>query len=141
MLFSRHYFTSFIALIALLSELLVIFLGGVPYAPGQFYVELQISSYVSIALLGLMVLGVIALMVWKRRMPDLPRAPDTVAAVMTYIADSRMLEDFEGLEFCDDIELRDKLAVRGKKYMYGKKPGSDGNTRFMVDEESPSMYL
>ncbi|KAF2674646.1 hypothetical protein BT63DRAFT_435720 [Microthyrium microscopicum] len=140
MLFKSHYFASFIACIAVLAELLVIFLGAVPFAPGQFYEELLMACYTSMALLGLMVVSVVIMIIWKRRMPDLPRAPDTVSAVMTYVADSRMLDDFEGAEYCDDNELRNRIGGRGKRYVYGKRPGSDGQSRYLVDEESTLVY-
>jgi len=140
MLLKRYYFCSFIAAIAVLSDLLIIFLGVVPFYPGQVFLELLVACYVSIALLSLMVIGVVALIVWKRHTPDMPRPPDTVAGVMSYVADSRMLEDFEGAEFLDDRDLTTRISNLGKKYKYGRQPGSDGQMRYMVDEQTSLNY-
>ena len=92
------------------------------------------------AILGLMVVAAIALMIWKRRLPDLPRAPDTIAAVVSYVSESKMLEDFEGLEYADDRELYQRVATTGKRYVYGKKLATDGVDRYLVDEEDSNIY-
>lgn len=88
------------------------------------------------ALLGLMALSIIALMFWKRRLPDLPRPPDTLGAVVSYVADARMLDDFEGFEYLDDRDMGARLRASGKKYVYEKRHGSDGQERYLVDEDT-----
>jgi hypothetical protein len=83
-----------------------------------------------------MVIAVIALIIWKRRLPYLPRAPDTVAAVLSYISDSRMLGDFEGCEYLNDRDLGNHIVGLGKRYVYSKLPGSDGQLRYLIDGDS-----
>jgi len=139
MLFKGHFFAATMAFIAVLSELLIIFLGAVPYSPGQVLMELLIASYVCMAVLGIMALGIIALIFWRRRLPELPRAPDTIAAVASYVADSRMLDDFEGCEYVDDREMAERVGA-GKRYVYGKRVGSDGQRRYLVDEDTQLGY-
>src|SRR4051812_31136570 len=85
MLFNGYIFASFIALVALLSEALVITLSGVPFNPGQIYLELLICSYASMAILALMIGAMGTVIWWKWRLPVLPRKPETVAAVMSYL--------------------------------------------------------
>jgi hypothetical protein len=140
MFFKGYYIASFIAFVAVVSEVLVIILGAVPYAPGQVYVELLVSAYMSMSLLGLMIIALITLMFWKHNLPDLPRAPDTVASMVTYVAESKMQEDFETAEWCDDRELSGRIVALGKRYVYGKQAGSDGEYRHLVDEEPTLVY-
>jgi hypothetical protein len=140
MLLKGYYFSSLMSLITVASEILIIFLGSVPLSAGRIHAELYVATYASFALLSIMFAGVVALVIWKRRMPDLPRAPDTIAAVTSYVADSRMLDDFEGFEYCDDNEMRSRLDTTGKRYVYGKRLGSDGQSRYLVDEDTQLNY-
>ena len=140
MLLKGYYFGSFIAVIAVLSDLLIIFLGVVPFNPGQVYLELLVSCYVSMTLLSLMIIGVITMIIWKRRMPDLPRAPDTMAGVMSYVADSRMLDDFDCAEYLDDRDLEGRFTRIGKRYTYGRGLGTDGQMLYLVDEQNRLNY-
>jgi len=135
MLFKRYFFATATAIIAVFADILIIFLGVVPYESGEIFLELLVASFVSMGVLGIMVLGIVALFLWKRRLPDLPRAPNTIAAVVSYVADSRMLDDFEGCEYLDDRELSNRIAGLGKRYVYGKRPGSDGHSRYLIDED------
>jgi hypothetical protein len=131
-----HVFVACTAVIAVLAEFLIIFLGAIPYSAGQVVLELNIVAYVSMVLLGLMVASLMALMFWKLRLPDLPRAPETLGAVVSYVADTRMLGDFEGYEYLDDRDMGARLTMTGKKYVYGKMHGSDGQERYLVDEDT-----
>jgi hypothetical protein len=140
MLMKRHYFASWMALASVFSEILIIAVGVLPYAPGQIKIEMLIAHYFCFSVLGIMILTVIYLMFWKQRLPDLPRAPDTVAALITYLSESKMLGDFEGLEYADDRELANKIAGSGKRYVYGKMAGMDGEQRFLVDEDSMTVH-
>ena len=136
MLFSRYPFASSIALVALLSEILIVMLSGVPFSPGQIYMELLVCSYTSMAILALMVVAIIALLLrrWRGGL-NLPRTPDTLAAVMSYICASQMLDDFEGLECLDKGERDRRIVALKKRYEYGQRRGVDGVVRWAVDEQ------
>lgn len=140
MLFNRHFFASIMAVVAVLADVLTIFLGVVPFAAGQVFLELLIACFISIGVLGVMVLSVAALIVWKRRLPNLPLVPDTIAAVGSYISDSRMLSDFEGCEYLNNRDLANRIVGFGKRYVYGKRLGSDGQLRYLVDEETSLVH-
>ena len=135
MLFRRYFFATAVAIITVLADILIIFLGAVPFEQGQIFLEMLVASFISMGLLGIMILGIVALFLWKRRLPVLPRAPNTIAAVASYVADSRMLDDFEGYEYLDDRELSNRIAGLGKRYVYRKRPGSDGHLRYLIDED------
>jgi len=136
MLFKGYFVAASMAIIAVLADILIIFLGAVPFTSGQVFMELLVASYSSMAILGIMILGLVALFIWKRLLPHLPRTPDTIAAVTSYIADSRMLDDFEGCEYLSNHELSNRIAGLGKRYVYGRWPGSDGHPRYLIDEDS-----
>jgi hypothetical protein len=135
MIYHRHFLAAGLAFTAILADILIVSLAGVPYSPGQIWLELLICSYTSMAILGIMVLSIIALLVWRRKSPDLPRAPDTLLGVISYIADSKMLDDFEGTEVLKDKDIENRINGLGKRYGYGCMVGMDGQTRRMVDEE------
>jgi hypothetical protein len=135
MIYHKHFFAACLACTAILADFLVISLAGVPYSPGQIWLELLVCSYTSMAILGIMILSVIALLFWRRKSPDLPRAPDTLMGVMSYVADSKMLDDFDGAEVLKRNDIDDRINGLGKRYGYGRFLGMDGQTRFMVDEE------
>ena len=140
MLFKGYFVATAMAIIAVLADALILFLGAVPFTSGEIFMELLVASFSSMAILGIMILGLVALFVWKRRLPNLPRSPDTIAAVASYVADSRMLEDFEGCEYLDNRQLFNRIAGLGKRYVYGKSLGSDGQSRYLIDEDSQLVY-
>ncbi|KAE9966034.1 hypothetical protein BLS_007239 [Venturia inaequalis] len=120
MTYNRHALASYLAFTAILSDVLVIAIAGIPYSPGQIYVEFLACFYVTIVILGLMVLGIVMTMVWRRWTPDLPRTPDTILAVMSYVADSRLLDDFDGCEGLSSREVENRVNGLGKRYGYGR---------------------
>jgi hypothetical protein len=135
MTYHCHFLASSLAFIAILSDILVITIAGIPYSPGQIYLELLVCFYTTIIILGLMVVGILGTMFWRRWTPDLPRTPDTILAVMSYVADSRLLDDFDGCEGLGSREVEDRVNGLGKRYGYGRYVGVDGQTKWMVDED------
>jgi hypothetical protein len=140
MLFRGHFVAGGIAFVAVLADVLVVMIGAVPYAPGEVYYELLAATYSSITILSVMAIALVVLMFWKRRAPELPRCPDTVAAIVSYVSDSRMLDDFEGAEYLNNAEVGNLIAGKGKRYVYGKSLGSNGQYRYMVDEDPQTNF-
>lgn len=136
MLYHKHVFAASLAFTAILADALVIAIAGVPYSPGQIWMELIVCSYVSMSVLGVMIVAIIALLFWRRQSPELPRAPDTILGVISYVADSNLLGDFEGMESVSKQEMDDRINGLGKRYGYGFEVGMDGQKRFMIHEES-----
>jgi hypothetical protein len=136
MLLKGYYVGALTALMAVLSDVLIIFLGAVPLSPGQDPLELLVATYTCFAVLGAMVVSVGVMIYWKHGLPDLARAPDTIISVMSYVAHSgRLLEKMEGMEYLDDRDLAGRINRLGKKYVYGKGLATDGTYRHLVDEE------
>lgn len=76
LLFRNHVFVSIMAVLAILYEVLIITLPRVPFSPGETYLELLVSSYISMGIFGVMILVLLSFF-WKRRLPHLPRWLDT----------------------------------------------------------------
>ncbi|KAK5019867.1 hypothetical protein LTR39_000093 [Cryomyces antarcticus] len=136
LLYHRHTLPAVVACTTILAEVLVITITGVPFASGQTWLQFLVSVYLSMGILGIMVLVVVALFFWRRRAPHLPRDPDTLAAVMSYVGASRMLDDFEGLEGMERKERDRMVKSWGKTYGYGWFVGRDGVGRWAVDEDA-----
>jgi len=114
----RHFFAAFLAFNAVLAEMLVITLGNLPFTSGRTQRDLLTCLHLSMTALTVMCCCMVAKMVWRRKTPDLPRAPDTILSVMSYVADSHMLDDFEGCEVLEskknreqDFRIREEIQI------------------------------
>ena len=142
-LWNFNFFGAAIALIAILSDILIIVIAGVPYNSGEVWLAALASFYISFGIVGLMLLALIALFVWRRSNPPIPREPDTLASVWTYLCASEMLGDMDGMEYMDEKRRDRTIMVGGRRYFYGMATGVDGRDRYMVDHErvgGPVVY-
>jgi hypothetical protein len=142
-LWNFNFFGAAIALVAILSDFLIIIIAGVPYNSGEIYLAALASFYISFGIIGLMLLALIALFMWRRSDPTMPREPDTLASVWTYLCASEMLGDMEGMEYMDEKRRDRSIRVGGRRYFYGISTGTDGRDRYMVDHErvgGPVVY-
>jgi hypothetical protein len=116
------------------AEFLVVALSGLPYRPGQLRGEFLFCGITSMAILGLMIVELIFVNIWRRSLPHLPRPPNSIAAVMTYVAGTSMIRDLDGLEQLSISERNRKIRDLGKAYAYGWRREEDGRVRWVVDE-------
>jgi hypothetical protein len=72
--------------------------------------------------------------IWRRMLPDLPRKPNTVAAVLSYVVGTNFCADFEGLEKASIKERDRRITALGKRYGFGMVQEPDGTERCVVDE-------
>jgi hypothetical protein len=129
-----HVAAASVALTGLLAEFLVLALAGLTYRPGQLRSEFLFCGVVSLIILALMVAQLAAINLWiTRRLPQLPRKPDTIAAVMTYVAGTAMVHDFDGLEGLGTRERNRAVRRLGKAYAYGWRRDDSGRVRWIVD--------
>lgn len=112
-------------LMSLAAELLPVFLANIPYALTLTYDTHRVCTFLSLAILGVMVLVLVATLFV--RWPFMPVDPRTLAGAMYYVADS-------------DVLMRDLaegngvvLASSESKYFYARVVGSDGQARMAVD--------
>ena len=89
-----HYFNAYIALVAILNEPLIVCLANVPFKPGHAFEAYTVATWLSVAILLMMLAGLI----WKLcrwDTVDVKRRPGTIAANLVQICGSHMLVDFE----------------------------------------------
>lgn len=125
-----------VAIVALLGEILVIMLPGVPFTSGERLIQFFVCADPSLAILGLMLLMIPALMVWRVwSVPYLPRKNDSLAGVVSYVAGSGLIRDCEDLDARSTEERNATLMGMEKTWRYGKSEGTDGTRRWLVDED------
>jgi hypothetical protein len=111
----RNLLTGIVTLMAFLSEILVIMLTAVPFTTATAYEAHQISVYISIIILGVMVLIVPAVLFWQTRIKEteVPEMPECIADVLALIADERR---WSVLGMLSDEERRRVVNGWGNKF-------------------------
>jgi hypothetical protein len=133
LLWHCHYTPASVAFIGLIAELLIVALSGLPYRPGQSRGEFLFWGITSLAILTFMIVQLITISMWRRKLPHLPRAPESIASVMTYVAGTSMTRDFNGLEQLKRSERDQAIRDLEKSYAYGWRREEDGRVRWIVD--------
>ena len=134
-IYQRNFFVAHITFVTLMSEVLIIVLPGVPFSPGEIWQAGMISIYLSMAILGLMLLTFVALML-RPKGPDLPRRPDTLGAMVMYLCDSSMTSDFADLSGLE-TRARDRWVMeKDRLYCLNYGVGMDGRMRWQVDYDT-----
>jgi hypothetical protein len=133
LLWHCHYTPALIAFIGLIAELLIVALSGLPYRPGQQRGEFLFWGITSLAILTIMILQLIVVALWRRKLPHLPRAPESIAAVMTYVAGTSMTRDFNGLEQLKRKERDQAIRDLEKSYAYWWRREELGRIRWVLD--------
>ena len=122
------------AFIGLVAELLIIALSGLPYRPGQSRGEFLFWAITALAILTLMLVQLVIVNIWRKKLPHLPRTPASIASVMTYVANTSMTRDFNGLEKLSRSERDQGIRDLEKSYAYLWRREAHGNIRWIVDE-------
>lgn len=91
-----YWFAGTVTIMTLLAEVLSVSISGVPFSTGQTWLNFLVVAYISMAILGVMILATIAVFIHRRREPKIPVVPDTLGAKMSYIAGSKMVRIFSG---------------------------------------------
>lgn len=129
-----HIIAASVAFTALMSEIVIVTLAGLPFRPGQTRTEFLICAVISMLILLLFVVELAVINYWRRVLvPHLPRRPDNIAAVMTYLADSKVPTDFAGLETAKVADRNRRIEALGRRYWYGSERG-----RWMIDRHDGS---
>ncbi|KUI53572.1 hypothetical protein VP1G_00867 [Cytospora mali] len=112
----RHLFLGVLSFITILGELfLPVTLSHVPFSLIETYKTQLVCTWLSIAILGLMILVLVAsfFIDW----PHMPVDPRTVAGAMYYVCDSWMLETMQGMS---TLSKKDRdLDVKYLRLRYG----------------------
>jgi hypothetical protein len=138
-------FHSIVAVTAILSDVLLIAIGGVPFSQGSLQEAYLYSSYLSLAILGWMILVVLGIFWWRAQVRKLrmPREPDTILSVWLMLADpgNGVLKEYAGWETTRGVE-RDRAAKgRGSRYWGGWSKSEEGSERWSVGVEGTEQSL
>ncbi|KAL8918115.1 MAG: hypothetical protein Q9208_007557 [Pyrenodesmia sp. 3 TL-2023] len=127
----RKFYNALLAVTALLAEVLIIILPSIPFDPSQTWEAWQISNYIAFAILGFMLLVMVA--VWLRKEVPLPREPNTLGAMAMYVAGSQMAEEVAQLGVMTDKEMKDEIKKWGRGYALKRVGTLDAGKRWVVD--------
>jgi hypothetical protein len=111
----RNWLTGVVTLMAFLSETLVIMLTAVPFTTATAYEAHQVSVYISITILGVMILTVPAVLFWQTRTKtrEIPKMPECIADVLALIAGE---QHWTVLGMLSDEERRQVVKGWGTKF-------------------------
>ncbi|KAK4890592.1 hypothetical protein LTR27_010754 [Elasticomyces elasticus] len=133
-LLNRYFLIAIITFTTLTAEALNIVVSGVPYATGQTWMQFLVSIYMSMSILGFMIIVSVVVIIMRYREPKMPRKPDHIAAVMSYLSSSRLLHDFEGVDWQDGEDRDRRIQLVGKRYTFEQRRRDDGKHAWTVDE-------
>ncbi len=143
-LWRRNFFHAFVALVAILSDVLIITIGGVPYNSGQIWLDFLVSIYTSWAILAIMLLTVLAMFRWRalNEKMMMPREPTTLLRVLLLLCneDNVLRQEMQGYETLGPRERDDRVKARGGLYWAGWLTQRDGLQRWCVDKESGPKF-
>ena len=92
----RSFKPALLAFTAILSEIMIIFLPGIPFASVQVWIATRIAFYVCFSILGFMLVVLFSLGVvrcWRKEGVKLHHDPNTLGAMIMYLAGSRLAEE------------------------------------------------
>ncbi|KAK4118614.1 hypothetical protein N657DRAFT_685087 [Parathielavia appendiculata] len=142
---TAHLMAASVAITALLSEVLIVTLAGIvlPQRVDELQAgsptETLICAAISAAILLLMLIQLVAILIWRRAGPKMPRRPGSIGMVMTYLAGTEMVRSFYGLDKLTSRERDRMVCSRGRVYGYGwRKEGDAGWWRAVVEEVGES---
>ena len=139
-LYRRSYFVALIAFVAVIAEVLIIVLPGVPFDSGQVWIAFIVSSYLSMAILGLMLIALLAIWLHPKG-PDLPRKPGTLGALCLYLCDSQMRFDLADMAYMGKEERDYAVRDLEREYALVCGLGSDGEIRWRVDYDNHDVHM
>ena len=123
---------------AILADVLIVTLAGVPFNPDQIHIAFRICSLTSIVILGTMLVVLAAVWIRSRSGPGLPRSPNTIAAVFSYLCGSAahggtLLDDFADLSVLDRRKRNKRVAALKRRYGLRVSQGQDAVPRWTID--------
>ena len=132
-------FHALVAFTAITSDILIIAVAGVPYAQAEVWLSFIVSAYVSLGILGLMVLVMLGIFWWRagNEKMGIPRAPSTIVAVLMILCNegNGLRREFEGWEGAGTTARDIACKKRKGRYWAGWILEGDGKERWVVDCE------
>jgi hypothetical protein len=110
---------AYIALLALLSEILTVTLSGVPFNSSESYIAYLVSTYLSVTILALMLLGLAAVLVLRNGL-EVPYQMDNILSTLFYLCHSRMIQDLSDLSVLDTKTRNQRIMDMRRMFRYRK---------------------
>ena len=111
--------TALVASMAILSEILIILLAGVPFNPTHTYATYLADSLFSIAILGVMV--VVAVGLWIAEPPrPWPLEPSSLGAMVDYLTWSALCQDMADTSLLGTAERDRMVNSWGQSYRFSR---------------------
>ena len=126
-------FAALLGFTALLAEILIILLPGVPFSSGQLYTWARATWYTCMALLGFMCIVMIA--VWAKFRVSWPKQPNTIGAMAVYLADSILAEELAPLATASEKEREAAVLGWGRDCELRRWRERDGREKWTIDFE------
>lgn len=128
----RHLYLGFLSFTTVLAELcLPVTLSHVPFSAVETYSTQFVSTYLSIAILGLMIIAIVLSFFIK--WPHIPVDPRTIAGAMYYVCDSWMLASMEGMSAVGKGDRDLDVRFMRHRYGYGCIEGMNWKSRMGFD--------
>ena len=137
-LYRGEWFHALIAGTAVLSDFLIVAVAGVPYSTAQVWQAFLASAYVSMGILGVMILSVFGVFWWRAgiRKLKMPREPDTLLSVWMMLCDegNKVRAEFDGWETTGGNERDRACKARASRYQGGwvQEENASGRWRWCV---------
>lgn len=137
----RNYLVTSTAIAAILGDILLIAVSGIPYSSGQILPSLQASSFATLAILTIMAANSVAVIIHNRTSAGgtrrLPRKPDTLINVWLYLCGSQLAQHDEHDQYEQSNQPLDQRGLTSKYgagyYGFARARGVDGIFRWTVD--------
>lgn len=136
---NHYWLAAAVATVSLSGEALNIVISGVPYSPGQMYSEYLVSAYMSLAILGWMILVFVVVLICRGQERRIPVPPYTLAAKMSYLVGSRLCDDVGGSEWHQGQDRNERARISRKKYSLQQRTSPDGGWYSVIDAEGREL--
>lgn len=130
-----------LSVVAVLTEPLIVALATIPFKPGTSYMAYRASTYMTIGVLSLMLLGLLGVLLGQKVNVELMKRGTeaarerTVGRVMGLVCASCMLGEFRGLAKLDKKSRDETVMGWGKGYRIGYLAVVDDVERWGIDED------
>ncbi|KAK5054008.1 hypothetical protein LTR84_001970 [Exophiala bonariae] len=138
-LWRGNLFHALVALVATLSDVLIVTIAGVPYSSAQTWMDFVVCIYTSWAILSIMSITVIAIFRWRalNEKMMIPSEPATLIDVWLMLCNENngLREDTRGFEMSDGKERDEMIKRSGRRYWGGWLTQPEGLQRWCVERE------
>jgi hypothetical protein len=144
-LWHGNIFHAFVAVVATLSDVLIIVIGSVPHSPAQFKIDFVVCVYTSWVILGIMAVMMLALFRWRalNEKMMMPHEPNTLFAVCQSLCNERngLCEETTEHETMQSAARNERIKLNNSRYWAGWITEPDSSQRWVVEKEKPSKTV